>query len=87
MYILTHVLKLHLKLLEKTGHENSDQSPRENEGYLELTDEEHHSYLINVGFLQYSLIVDNVLSVLVLPLGCCIFVSLKVFLGLCGILV
>lgn len=87
MYVLTHVLKLHLELLEKTGHENSDQSPCENEGDLELTDEEHDSYLVNVGFLQDGLVVDDVLSVLVQPLGCSIFVSLKVFLGLGGILV
>ena len=87
MYVLTHVLKFHLKLLKKAWHENSDQGSRENEGNLELTNEEHHSYLIDICLLQYCLVVHDVLSILVLSSGRSIFVGLKILLGLCGILV
>lgn len=69
MYVLTHVLELHLKLLKKAWYENSDQGPRENKGDLQLADEEHHSYLVDIGLLQYRLVVHDVLSCLVLSSG------------------
>ena len=81
MDILAKMLHFYLKSLQERVREDLNQGPCQNESDLELPDEEENPGLFNLCFVQYELVVNDLLLLLRIN------ESLKLIYLLCGKLI